>query len=103
MRKFDTEQKETPKVQSKTPEVKVISLTATSELVPIPDKPIKVCKVMAGGSEKRLVCMTNKFKDLKRLAEFERQVKAQVARSQTLKFTGEVCEKGDDLYLTKFA
>ena len=83
--------------------VKVISLEALSEMQQIPNKPFKVCKVEADGTERRLVCKTDKFKDLKRLAEFERQLKTQVGKNQTLKFKGEVCEKGDDIYLIKFA
>lgn len=83
--------------------VSVYKLTANTELTKVPDKNIKICKVDLDGSEKRLIVLTDKFEDLKRLAQFESQLKTRISDHKTLSFKGEVCEKGNDLYLTKFA
>lgn len=87
----------------KTPSVKVVKLIATSELTQIPNKDIKVCKVEHDGTQKRMVCLTGKFADLKRLAQFEEQLKNRVSAHKTLEFKAEVCDKGNDLYIFKFA
>ncbi|MCF0127931.1 MAG: hypothetical protein HUJ70_05145 [Pseudobutyrivibrio sp.] len=82
---------------------KPIKLIATSEMVKITGMPIKVCKVTLDGQERRMVCLTEKFEDLKKLADFESQLKQRVASKRTLTFTGEIAQKGDDLVLCKFA
>lgn len=92
-----------PNEQAKVAQVKIVKLVATSELTKVPNKEIKVCKVSLDGKEKRLICLTDKFADLKRLADFEAQLKSRIAASKTLEFRGEICDKGDDLYLCKFA
>lgn len=81
----------------------VVSLNAVSELTQVPNKNIKICKVEYDGAEKRMICLTNKFDDLTRLAKFEEQLKQRVASKKTLSFKAEICIKGDDLYLCKFA
>lgn len=82
---------------------KTVKLTATSEMVQLKGKKIKVCKVNLADKEKRLICLTDKFVDQKRLSDFENQLKDRIAQHKTLEFKGEICEKGNDLYLCKFA
>ena len=89
--------------QKNRPETKIVKLTATSILIPLEGKPIMVCKVNLGDTEKRLVCLTDKFVDQKRLSDFENQLKDRIAQHKTLEFKGKICEKGNDLYLCKFA
>lgn len=92
-----------PAPEKKTGEVKVVKLIATSELTQVPNKHIKVCKVEVDGTQKRMICLTDKFADLKRLAQFEEQLKTRVSAKKTLEFKAEVCDKGNDLYICKFA
>lgn len=82
---------------------KTVKLIATSEMVQLKVKRYKVCKVNLANEEKRLICLTDKFVDQKRLSDFENQLKDRIAQHKTLEFKGEICEKGNDLYLCRFA
>ncbi|WP_026658236.1 hypothetical protein [Butyrivibrio sp. AC2005] len=84
--------------------MKTIKLVATSALEPVKGKNnIKVCHVTDNGIERRLICLMDKITDKKQLSSFESQLTSRVSAKKTLTFTAEVAEKGDDLYLTKFA
>ena len=89
--------------ETKTAETKVVKLVATSELLSITGKAAKVCSVTLNGQSKRLICLTDRFQDTKKLSDFETQLKKQISSNKTLEFKGEVAEKGNDIYLCKFA
>lgn len=96
-------EEKTDQKSTKTASTKVVKLIATSELTALGDKPIKVCKVLLDNEEKRLICMTDKFVDTDKFSQFEKQLSAQVKKRNSLEFKGEIAEKGNDLYLCKFA
>ena len=82
--------------------MKTIKLVATDALTQINGKNIKVCHVTENGLEHRLICRMDKIKDEK-FSGFESQLSSRVSTGKTLEFRAEVAEKGNDLYLHKFA
>ncbi len=82
--------------------MKTVKLVATDALTQITGKNIKVCHVTEDGIEHRLICLMNKIKDTK-FSGFESQLNSRVSSGKTLEFRAEVAEKGNDLYLHKFA
>ena len=82
--------------------MKTIKLVATDALTQINGKNIKVCHVTENGIEHRLICLMDKIKDEK-FSGFESQLTSRVSSGKTLEFRAEVAEKGNDLYLHKFA
>ena len=84
--------------------MKTIRLVATSALEDVKGKQnIKVCRVTENGIEHRLICLMNRIADKKRFSSFESQLKTRISSNGTLEFKAEVAEKGNDLYLSKFA
>ncbi len=83
--------------------LKTIKLVATSSLEKVPNKNIKVCHVTDGSIEHRLICLMDKIADEKMFSKFEDQLISRVSAKRTLEFRAEVIEKGNDLYLHKFA
>lgn len=82
----------------------VVKLIAKSELTAVPNKNnIKVCNVDLNGTERQLIWLTDKFVDKAKLSQFEEQLKLRVLANKTLEFRAEVCSKGDNLYICKFA
>lgn len=89
-----------PKTVSTT---EMIELIATTELMQVKNKNIKICEVTAqNGCKYRLICFIDKIHDNK-FPEFEKQLKARVESNKTLKFKANVCKKENDLYLLDFA
>ena len=82
--------------------MKTVKLVATDALTQINGKNIKVCHVTENGIEHRLICLMDKIKDEK-FNGFESQLTSRVSSGKTLEFRAEVAEKGNDLYLHRFA
>lgn len=65
---------------------------------------MKACRIRKQGEDTplRMIILTDKV-DMNKFGEFEKALSDRIAKNLTLSFTAEVAERGNDIYLSKFA